>query len=76
MVEESSYIILVRVLYSFPAVLVAEQGFIYKEEGEALGYSPPPKGSFPNQKILATTWIIYIYIILDIFRFSYNTLSP
>ena len=42
MVEESSYIILVRVLYSFPAVLVAEQGFIYKEEGEALGYSPPP----------------------------------
>ena len=59
MVEESSYIILVRVLYSFPAVLVAEQGFIQRR-GKPWDIPPPPKGSFPYQKILATTWIIYI----------------
>ena len=51
MVEESSYIILVEVLYSFPAVLVAEQGFIQRR-GKPWDIPPPPpiRAVFPTKK--------------------------
>ena len=64
-VEESSYIVVVRVLYNFPCSVSSWAGF--HTEGGGGG------ASFPYQKILATIIMYYVYIILDIFRFSYNT---